>query len=197
VIARSLWLMSFALFTGVGVGIVWWPASQTVAELRSAAANDYDEASRNDDAVRQAARFRLMHRKVVDDLKSITPLDNTAAATAHMLQLLNAEEKSYRIAVRSVVPNNGSSGATTPASAKSEPFDRTDVEISLTGEFSNILHFVADLPRHGVLLEMHDITVRGNGGVDDARVLSVTLQATLYRFRGPIPQEDSDAPGSL
>ena len=196
-IARCLWFLTFGLFAGVGIGMVWWPASLTIAQLRSAAENDYDESLRNEAAVRQAAQLRTLHHKVVDDLRTLTPVNSTAAATATMLQLLSSEQRSYGVTVRSVVPNLAPENAVTARSASSEPFDRTTVEIALTGEFPKILDFVADVPRHAVLLDVRAISLADSGNAGVSPQLSVTLDATLYRFRGAMPQEDSDASASL
>jgi Tfp pilus assembly protein PilO len=187
-IVRATWLVTFTVFVGVGIGLVWWPSSQTIDAYRQAAGAYYEEASRNEQDVRHAAQLRTLQDRVIADLKSLAPLHSTTAATATMLQLLAAETKNYNVSVRTIVPAVAQASPAPQALPSTGPFDQTNIEIDLSGRFDNILRFVSDLPRHDALLEIRDVSLSQSGG----RGLSATLHATLYRYHGGLPSEDGN-----
>ena len=188
-IVRAIWLMTFLVFVGVGIGVVWWPSSQTIDAYRQAAAMYYDEATRNEADVRHAAQLRILQNRVLTDLKLITPLHSPGAATATMLELLATESKTYGVSIRSIVPVVAPAAPAPRAAGTSGPFDATSIEIGLRGRFDKVLQFVSDLPRHESLLEIRDMSFSQSGGDG----LAVTVHATLYQYRGNLPSEDSRA----
>lgn len=186
--ARLVWLLTFVVFVGVGVGVVWWPSAQTIDAYRSAAALYYDEANRNEDEVRHAEELRILRKRIVDDLRTITPAGSTGAQTSELLRLLSEESKSDDVTVTSVVP-----GA---KPVPSGPFVTLPLEITLSGRFASVLHVLSDLTRRELLLEMNDVNISNPEGHDAG--LTVVLHATLYRFRGGLPSAQADrASGSV
>lgn len=180
---RLVWLLTFVVFAGVGVGLVWWPSAQTVDADRSAAALYYDEANRNEDEVRHAEQLRKLQERIAGDLRTIMPAGSTSAETSELLRLLSEESKSYDVTVKTVVP-----GA---KPVPRGPFETLPLEITLSGRFASVLHVVSDLTRRELLLEMNDVNISSPEGHDAG--LAVVLHATLYRFRGRLPSGEADA----
>lgn len=176
-IARLLWLLTCAVVLGGGVGLVWLPSAQQVAELRGEASHYYDEATQNEEAVRGASELETVRARVQDDVRSLTPSSTPGQATAILVALLARESLRYHIAIRSIVPDGS-------VPSPSGPFDTTKLELTLSGTFADVVHFIADAPRRDALFEIRDVTL----GCDDRRhvdpVLSVTIHTTLYRMRG-------------
>lgn len=187
-VVRTVWLLTFVVVIGIGVGLVWWPSSQRIDAYRSAAELYYDEANRNEDEVRDAAQLRELQKRIVDDLRSIAPAHSSGAATSQLLGLLSQESKTYGITVKTVVP-----GVKRPAQG---PFETVPLEITLSGRFANVLHFVSDLTRHDLLIETADLDISNPQG--NNAELAVVVHATLYRFKGTLPSKEVDhAAGSV
>lgn len=175
-VVRVVWLLTFAIFVGIGVGLVWLPASASIESLRREASHYYEEAVHNEDEVRNAAKLEAMHVAVEDDLRSLTHAGTTGQATTALLTLLAGESRQYRVSVRAIVPS-------AVASPSTGPFDETNVQFTLAGRFADVLAFVADLPRRDTLIEIRDMTLAATDGRASHPELTVTIHAVLYRYR--------------
>jgi Tfp pilus assembly protein PilO len=196
---RIIWMLGAAIFLGVGLGLVWWPTSQTIAAIKSQAKNLYDEANENEADVRHAAELRSLAKRVSADVHLLSGQGSQSAVTAATLSLLNREARVFGVDVRSIVPAPASS-PTPPAQGQSTSISSlagAPVEIDVRGRFRNVLAFVADLPRHNVLIAVSDLSLADEGDPSIKPVLSAKLHATVYRYRGIAEEEAQHASGTL
>jgi len=195
-LSRMVWTLNAALFFGVGVGLVWWPGSQTAQSLGNTARAYYDEASQNESEVRQGRRLHAIERGVAAELTRLSASERAGVATAGLLRLVASEASRYRVEVRSIVPSRVPDKAVSDQSGSSA-IEPTALEITLRGKFSNVLAFISDLPRHDPLVEVQ--TASFSSAVRQAATpsLDVTLLATLFRFRGLASPEDHDVTPAL
>jgi Tfp pilus assembly protein PilO len=196
---RIIWMLGAAIFLGVGVGLVWWPTSQTISVLKSQAKSLYDEANQNEADVRHAAELHSLAKRVSDDVRLLSGQGSQSAVTAATLSLLNREARAFGIDVRSIVPAPAPSptplarGQTTSNSA----LDGNPVEIDIRGRFRDVLAFVADLPRHNVLIDVSDVNLADEGDRSVKPVLSAKIHAIVFRYRGIAEEETQHASGTL
>lgn len=188
---RVVWMVSAALFVGGGVGIVWWPSSQTIASMQSQARTLYDQANANDVEVRHAAELRALAKRMADDVRALSGEDSQSATTAAALALLSHESRAFTVDVRSFVPAT----AATPAPGTS--LVGTPVEIDVRGGFRNLLALVSDLPRHNVLIDVNDVSLDDNGNRSATPVLSAKIHATIFRYHAKTGEEMEYDPGTL
>jgi len=183
---RIVWMLTATTFLGGGLGIVWWPTSETITVTQSQAKALYDEANENEAAVRHATQLHALAKRIADDLRALSGQSSQSAAVAATLALLNREARDFKIEVRSIVPTI----MATPAAAS---LSGAPIEIDVRGQFRDLLAFVSDLPRHDVLIDVSDVSL----GDEDQRSLRPTLDArihaTVFRYRGTAEEEIKDA----
>jgi Tfp pilus assembly protein PilO len=184
--ARLLWVLTCFVVVGIGVGGVWYPASQRIASLNASARELYEEANSDELEVQRSRELRRVRARIVADVRHLSGQTSGAAATAAALHLLSDESKHFNVELRSVVPQVSSA---TPA-----PLISNDLTLGLRGRFRNIVAMLVDLPRHDVLIGVRDVafvsTQTLHGGTP---MLDVTVHATLYRVRDQKTVEDDRA----
>jgi len=180
---RIIWMVSITIFVGGGVGIVWWPSSQTIAATQLQAKVLYDEANVNEAEVRHAAELQALTDRMADDVRALSGQASPSAATAATLALLNREARVFAIDVRSIVPT------TAPTPAPSTALVGTPIEIDVGGHFRNLLAMVSDLPRHNVLIEVNDVSLDDDGDRSLRPVLSAKIHATVFRYHANTEEE--------
>jgi hypothetical protein len=195
---RITWVFTAAMFLGIGMGVVWWPASQTIAAVKEQAESQYDEATQNEAVVRHAAQLRAVAKRVADDVRQLSG-GSQSALTAAALTLLNRESHAHAIDIRSIVPAPVTLASSAPAAAR--PADSaltgTALEIDARGGFRDILAFISDLPRHNVLIDVSDVNIIERGDHSPKPVLSATIHATVFRYKGIKEGEIQHAAGTL
>lgn len=188
---RIVWMFTAVAFVGGGVGLVWWPTSQTIGAVQSQAKTLYDEANSDEVEVRHAVELRAIAKRMGDDVRALSGQGSRSAAMATTLALLNREAHGFKIDVRSVVP--------TAWAAK--PDDRslvgTPVEIDVRGQFRDLLAFVSDLPRHNVLIDVGDVNLDDDSGHSLKPILSAKIHATIFRYRDAEGEEMQRASRAL
>ncbi|MGC2130306.1 MAG: type 4a pilus biogenesis protein PilO [Candidatus Aquilonibacter sp.] len=196
---RVVWMLCAAVFLAVGVGLVWWPTSQTIAALKSQAKTLYDEANQNEAEVRHAAELHSLAVRVSDDVRQLSGQGSQSAVMAATLGLLDRQARAFAIDVRSIVPAPASSSAaaTQGQSTSSNAFAGTALEFDVRGRFREVLAFVADLPRHNVLINVSDLNLAGEGDRSVKPILSAKIHATVFRYRGIAEEEAQHASGTL
>jgi Tfp pilus assembly protein PilO len=196
---RIIWILGAAIFLGIGVGLVWWPTSQTITVLKSQAKNLYDEANQNEADVRHAAELHSLAKRVSDEVRLLSGQESQSAVTAATLSLLNREARAFGIDVRSIVPAPAPSptppslGQTTANSALAG----SPVQIDIRGRFRDVLAFVADLPRHNVLIDVRDVSLADDGDGSVKPILNAKIHAIVFRYRGIAEEEAQHASGTL
>ena len=196
---RLIWLLGAAVFLGVGVGLVWWPTAQTIAALKSQAKSLYDEANQNEADVRHAAELRSLAVRVSDDVRQLSGQGSQSEVTAATLSLLNREARVFGIDVRSIVPATATSPAP-PAQGQntlSSSLAGTALEVDVRGRFRDVLAFVADLPRHNVLISVSDVNLTAEGERPVKPILNAKINAIVFRYRGIAEEEAQHATGTL
>ena len=188
---RIVWMLTAGLFLGGGVGIVWWPTSQTIAAIQSQAKALYDDANGNEAAVRHAAELHALAKRMAADVRALASQSSPSAVMATTLSLLDREAREFKVDVRSIVPTR----TATPAPASL--LNGAPIEIDVRGRFSDLLAFVSDLPRHNVLIDVSDMSLDEGGKNALAPVLNAKIHATVFRYRGVAREEIDDASGTL
>lgn len=184
---RITWLIVAFVFGGIGVGCIWWPASQDISQRHARAMELYEEANTLDAAVRRASQLRAAQVRIRSDLADLGGVRSPGAITAALLQLLHEESKRQSVDVRELAPD------TNPPASPPSRLPRSsmpnggvlapqDLSIVVRGPFRNIVALVADLPRHDVLVDVRDIQLSSSEATRKAPVLNVTLHATVYRL---------------
>src|SRR5215469_14425180 len=176
--ARIIWLAALFVVFGIGVGLIWVPASQSIDQVRGHARELYEEANQNDAIVRRANDLRAAQQRIHKDVVALGGERSAGAITAATLRLFSEEAKHLQVDVRSVAPTP----QTTPSGH--DDLNGTDVAIGVRGPFRNVVDFIADLPRHDVLVEIHNAQISSSDTTQQSPVLEVTLNATIYRLTG-------------
>ena len=190
--ARVLWLLAAFVALGVGIGCVWWPASQELSQHHSRALELYDEANAIDAATRRAGQLRAAQGRISSDLAALSGVRSPGAVTAALLRLLHDESKHQAVDIREVSPDDAAHSTSSPAGAvRADPLVPSDVAISARGPFRNVVALVADLPRHDVLIDVHDVQLTATESDRVPPLLDVTLHATIYRLAALLPSETS------
>lgn len=182
---RVCWLFAAFIVGGLGVGIIWWPASRELAERHAHALELYDEANSIDAATRRASQLRAVQTRIASDLAQLGGVRSSGSVTAAVLRLLHDESKREAVQIREVAPDVAMQPAPSTAaasSARDDVLSGSDVAISVRAPFRNIVALVADLPRHDVLIDIHDIQLTVIGAERKPPVLDVTLHSTIYRL---------------
>lgn len=195
---RIVWIVTAAVFFGLGLGVIWWPASQRVATIKAQAKSLYDEANQNESDVQRAVQLRAIAKRISDDVRKLSGQRSQSAVIATTLRLLNQESRAHGIDVRSIVPAPVASASPPPAQARlvDSTLVGTAVEIDVRGRFRDLLAFVSDLPRHNVLIDVSDIDLADRGDRSLKPVLGATIHATVFRYQGT-PERETHASGSL
>ena len=174
-LVRLTWLGTAFVVLGLGLGAVWWPSSQTIEQVRGHAREMYEEANNNDALVRRASELRAAQSRVRADLELLGGVGSAGVVTAAALRLLGYEAQQRGVEIRSILPSSTSA-------TSSGPFVGTDVAIGVRGPFRNIVSLIADLPRHDVLIEVHDAELVSSDQSQKLPALDVTLHTTFYRL---------------
>jgi hypothetical protein len=182
-LARLTWACTAFVILGLGVGVVWWPSSQAISQVRRHAGEMYEEANHNDAIVRLAADLRAAQARVRADVNALGGTRSPGQVTAAALRLLEDEAKQRGVEIRSIVP----SAAPITAGA----LVGTDVAIGARGPFRNIISFLADLPRHNVLMELRDAELISSDPTQKLPSLDATVHATIYRLTSVNTAEDT------
>lgn len=178
----TLWLVVAFVIFGLGVGLVWWPASQQVDQVRAHSRELYDEANRLDAAVERATQLQAAQGRIRSDLRTLGATRSTGALTAALLRLFHDEAKQSGVEIREISPE-ASAAEQTKADGRLASYA---VTVGLRAPFRNIVRLLADLPRHDVLIEVHDVRLSSSASASGAPALDATLHATIYRV-GSVP----------
>lgn len=178
-LVRLVWLAVLVLICG-GYGVIWQPNQAALTRIRERAHDLYERANRNEQIVRRSERLRAVETRVRHDLARLEGQTTSGRVTASALQLLDFESKSYAVDVRSVVPDGGAETSETIGSSR---LVGRNVAFELRGRFRNLIAFLTDVPRHGVLLEIRGAQLATQESGHDAPVpmLRASVQTTLYR----------------
>jgi Tfp pilus assembly protein PilO len=190
-------MFTTAMFLGIGVGVVWWPASQTIAAIKEQAELQYEQANQNEAVVQHAAQLHAVTKRVADDVRQLSG-GSQSAVTAATLTLLNRESHAHAIDIRSIVPAPVAPASAPPAARPADSaLIGTAIEIDARGGFRDILAFISDLPRHNVLIDVSDINIIERGDHSTKPVLGATIHATVFRYKGVKEGEIQHASGAL
>jgi Tfp pilus assembly protein PilO len=197
---RITWMLTALVFFGLGLGLVWWPISQTIDAAKAQARSLYDEANQNESDVQHAAQLRAVAKRVSDDVRKLSGQGSQSAVTAATLALLYRESRAHGIDVRSIIPAPIASPGGAPGAIVAPPGDSAlignPIEIDVRGRFRDILGFISDLPRHNVLIDVNDITLADRGDHSAKPVLGAAIHATIYRYQGIAERETQHASGA-
>lgn len=189
---RIVWMLTATMFFGVGIGLIWWPSSQTIRAIRAQAKTLYDEGNQNESEIRRAAELRAVAKRVADDVRKLSRQESPSAVTAATLALLNRESRAHGVDVQSIAPAPASS----PHSSDNALVG-TAIEIDVRGQFRDVLAFISDLPRHNVLIDLSDASLVDSGVRSAKPVLDAKIHASIYRYLGIAERDKTNASGSL
>jgi hypothetical protein len=194
VLTRVTWLLVAFVTAGIGIGGVWWPASQELSSRHAHALELYNEANAVDAALRRAAELRAAQSRISSDLAALSGARSPGAVTAALLRLLHEESKTQRVDIREVSPDSNahmSSGTAHSTAPSPQALIPSDLSISVRGPFRSVVALITDLPRHDVLIDVHDVQLSTTQTGRVPPLLDVTLHSTVYRLSAPLPLETS------
>ena len=194
---RIVWMLTAAIFLGPGVGLVWWPASQTITGLKAQAKSLYDEANQNEADVRHADQLRSLAESISNDVHALSGQGSESAMTAATLSLLNREAHVFAVDVLSIVPAPSSAPVQASRASVDNRLQGVPIEVDVRARFRDVLAFVSDLPRHNVLIDLHDVNLADEGDRSATPVLRVKIHATIFRYRGTAEEEAQHASGTF
>jgi len=182
---RIVWMLTGTILFGVGLGVVWWPTSETIATIKAQAKILYDEANQNEADARRASQLLAVAKRIADDVRRLSGQNSQSATTAATLALLARDAAIHRIDVRSIVPVPVTSASPAPvvSTGAAAPFTGAPLEITVRGRFRDVLSFIADLPRHDVLLDVSDVDLAAIGESPSRPKLNATIHATVFRYQ--------------
>ncbi|HTU68799.1 MAG TPA: type 4a pilus biogenesis protein PilO [Candidatus Baltobacteraceae bacterium] len=187
---RMTWILAASLFFGVGFALIWWPTSQDIAALEAQAKTLYDQADQNEAAVRHAVELRSLAKRVSQDVRLLSGQESRSATLAATVRLLGAEGRVFAVDVRSIVPEPAPSASpVAKQSVSNETLTGVPIEIDVRGRFRDLLHFIGDLPRHDVLIEVESASFADAGDASPKPLLNARIRATMFRYSGSIPKE--------
>jgi Tfp pilus assembly protein PilO len=189
-VQRTCWL-ALTLLVAVAYVSVIAPQERTIEFVR-AQAEGYDErAEANEMTVRNASTLQAARARVISDVIRLRGAQSAANTMAHTLRLLGEEGSAFHVDIRSLTPDARATVA--PGALVGQ-----DVEIAATGRFRDLVSLAADLPKHDVLIQLHDVRLRANGrATATSPALDATFQATLYRLSDTANSEVSNGTGTL
>lgn len=183
-LVRIVWLLVAFVLAGVGGGIVWWPASTQIAQVRQQAMDLYQRANVLDAQTRRAGELRAAQRRIEDDLRKLGGGTSSARTTAVALRLLSDEAKRNGLEFLEITPDTAGSPSTpAPAAIRSDSrLSGVNVSIRLRGPFRSLVALISDIPRHDVLFQVHDVQLHATGALRPLPLLDATLHGTIYHL---------------
>jgi hypothetical protein len=186
-VARMLWVSAAAIVLGIGVGLIWWPSSQSIAQVQVQAEQIYERANDDDAALRRASHLREAAERIAQDVNSLSGGTSASATTASAIELLNRDGRAFGVDIRSLGP----SPQATPLAAAG--LTGIPLEVAARGHFRSLLTFVADLPRHDVLLDIGNVDLAGNGGRAPEPTVDAKIDLIVYWYHAPPEMENHAA----
>lgn len=186
---RVVWLLAASVLFGGGGGLVWWPASQQIAQLNAHAKESYDEANDLAAKVERAQALRAAQQRVRSDLRELSA--GAATGQERLLRVLDDEARARGVSVRELAPVQAPANPQ-PTASPLAGLTGTDVTLTLRGPFRSIAAFLADVPRHDVLIDVRDAALQTTGSIDRAPILFATVHATIYRLSPTDSKEHLD-----
>lgn len=196
---RVSWLLVFAVATA-GLFTIVLPGCSAKTATQTQANAIYQEAVANEKTVEEATRLQAAQARVESDLRKLGGQQNEGQVVATALRLFNDEGKRYHVEVRTIVPAASTVAAPSAASPSSsapalDPLIAAPVTLGLRGHFRDVVALLVDLPKHDVLIDLHDVqmTARDSDRLSNQPSLDVTVQATIYRIRSLAFSEGTNA----
>lgn len=165
----AAWLCVAALALG-GYVLAIAPAERRLTEIGARAHQFYDLANRNERLLGAASGLSAARDRVATDVTRLAGERGAGSATLRTLAVLQRESSRGRVTIGALTPD---AAAPSPDNAGS-----MDLAIAMSGMYRDVVSAIADLSRHGVLLEVSDATL--SSGEPGAEKVDATLHATLY-----------------
>ncbi|MEO6835925.1 MAG: hypothetical protein ABI231_08475 [Candidatus Tumulicola sp.] len=181
---RIGWLLVAALALG-GYGAIVAPGERRARAMDDRARDLYQLANRNDRLLKNAAGLDAARHRVARDVAQLSAASGAARTMLATLRLLRTEGSRFRVVISGLSPGERS-GA--PAGEGYE-----DVTIALRGAYRNVLGTIADLSRHDVLVEVHDVALAQTSSGLGANSVAATIHATLYHRIAAVMREKNHA----
>lgn len=173
---RVVWALAAFLLFGVGVGRVWWPASQKIASIQRHALAAYERANAADVVLRDADRILRAKKSIRDDIRHLSAV-REGGTWLNALRLLNAESKRFSVQIREYAPHDiGKSVGTGPPGIQA----CCSVVFRLRGDFRAIVRLLADLPQRDVLIDLYSVSMHAHATKGGREVVDAEVRARLY-----------------
>lgn len=190
---RLLWMSAaFILAAGYYAITHHYESSITLSMDRSQAY--YDQTVSNRKLIAQSAHIGHVREQLRANLSGILISERRPLLTATLLRDLDALSRRHGVSILAVVPSaHGAVPAAPPGPAPTistapsevEPLSSEPIEVNARGRFSDLLRFVAELPRQHVLVKVdHAEFALANGQHgDDARpMLDARIHVAMYHL---------------
>ncbi|MDP9017365.1 MAG: hypothetical protein M3N19_03455 [Candidatus Eremiobacteraeota bacterium] len=188
---RFLWLLAiFGLLTGY-----YFVTQQYEKKINSAAertAGLYEKTRTNHQLVAQSTQILLVRAKLQRELGTLTlgtqPGRSIAALLAHVDKLSHQHHARVVAILPQEIVGPERSARTVAPQGERQVLETSAIDISIRGRFSDLLGFVAKLPRGRVLIKITEIRFTVSSG-QPARtskpLLDAKIHALVYRVTSP------------
>lgn len=169
---RIAWLLS-AIVLLLGYAMLIAPRERRMTAIETRAHALYEQANRNARLVENIGSLERARDRVKRDLALLTGVGGADASMLGGLQLLQRETHAHRVTLRAFTPQAANGSATVKGQ---QPFT-----ILARGRYRDVMGLIADLPRHGVFVEVRDAQLRrvpSRGAL--APDVDATIDAVLY-----------------
>ncbi len=186
---RVLWLVA-SLCACATYGFIVRPSEQSITEITRQARVLYDEANEDDAKVRRSATLAIVQARVNADVRMLSGQGSGSAATAATLRRAADEAKRFHVEIRSLTPETSAPPALGAVAASDDSLDGEDWTLGVRADFHDVVAFLADLPRHDVLIDVHDVDLKSpSAGESSAPVLDGTVHVTVLRLHSNLAED--------
>jgi hypothetical protein len=193
-LARIVWMLTALVLIGIGVGLVWLPSSQVIAQRQLRAVQLYQQARDNERRVAAAAQLRRAEGNIAADVRALGPARDESALMTDFLRVLDADSHRMHVEVLAIAPGaEAASAAATPSNA----LIGTALVFDLRGRFRDILALIGDISAHDVLVHVDAATLSIASRTTPRPLLDCDVQATLLRLTDHTREEVLHATSSL
>ena len=192
---RTLWLLAACMLVG-GYFVTTQRYERQIAASTHRAQMLYDKANLNRRVISQRAKAQTLRRELRSYLDGVLFAPKRSLVTAMLLRDLDTLARRHGTEIAAISPQTNPKDSPTSVAASPLPGTRPEADslqdeifdISARGRFSDLLGFIAQLPRQHVLLRVSQVnfSLHGSPKADtNAPVLDAKIHALVYRLAKP------------
>ncbi|MBC5816229.1 MAG: hypothetical protein GIW97_06775 [Candidatus Eremiobacteraeota bacterium] len=194
---RSLWLLSVAILAA-GYFIITQRYEQQIMASTQRSQTFYEKTNANHRLTAQSGRVRALRGEIRAHLDGVLFSPRPSDATAALLRDLDRLARQHNAQITAIAPQTRSKPAVAAASPSllthpgapppTDALENEAIDITVRGHFSNLLAFIAQLPRQHVLLRVNQVnfSLSGASKTDPSKpLLDARIHTLVYRVVEP------------